>query len=306
MLIFCRQIIISGKEELQRMGAVILAANHPNSFLDAAIIHCLFDHSLTALARGDAFKTKFLRRLFRRLHMLPIYRNREGRENIPTNYKIFDECVNRLSNNGTILLFSEGLCVNEWHLRPLMKGTARLALQAWKAGVDVQIVPVAINYQSFRSFGKNAFISLGPAFNMSILNSEFTDGQQLHQFNEELQKHLQASVLEIPEGDLQIRRKLLSVGVNKLKKALLYLPGLIGWLIHQPLYLPLKLSVARACRNNDHYDAILFGTLMLLYPFYLLLLVGIASLYLPVTDVFALVVLIPFLAWSRVQTKKQF
>jgi 1-acyl-sn-glycerol-3-phosphate acyltransferase len=42
MLIFCRRVIINKPEILKRKGPLLLACNHPNSFLDATILAELF------------------------------------------------------------------------------------------------------------------------------------------------------------------------------------------------------------------------------------------------------------------------
>ena len=54
-------------------------------------------------------------------------------------------------------IFSEGKCINEWHLRPLKKGTARLAISSWEENIPLEVLPVGINYSSFRRFGKNVY-----------------------------------------------------------------------------------------------------------------------------------------------------
>ncbi len=63
--------------------------------------------------------------------------------------------------NGTVQIFSEGKCVNEWHLRPLKKGTARLAISSWENNIPLNVLPVGINYSAFRKFGKNIYINFG-------------------------------------------------------------------------------------------------------------------------------------------------
>ena len=73
-------------------GPLLIAANHPNSFLDAIIIATLFDKPVYSLARGDAFKKPLYARLLRKLNMHPVYRTSEGVENMEHNYSTFDAC----------------------------------------------------------------------------------------------------------------------------------------------------------------------------------------------------------------------
>ena len=152
--IYCRDISINKEELLKYNGPIMLAVNHPNSFLDAILLCTLFDKPVYSLARGDAFKNKFFAKLLFKLKLLPVYRVSEGVENLEENYKTFDLCKNIFKQNGIVLIFSEGRCINEWHLRPLKKGTARLAISSWEDGIDLKVLPVGINYSSFRRFGK--------------------------------------------------------------------------------------------------------------------------------------------------------
>ena len=70
--------------------------------------------------------------------MLPVYRVSEGVENLENNYTTFDACQKIFKKNKIVLIFSEGRCINEWHLRPLKKGTARLALTAWQHNIPLK------------------------------------------------------------------------------------------------------------------------------------------------------------------------
>ena len=158
---YCRELVINNRELLKIDGPLLLASNHPNSFLDAIILCTLFDKPVYSLARGDVFKNSFVAKILLSLKLLPVYRVSEGVENLDENYKTFDQCKEIFKQNGIVLIFSEGKCVNEWHLRPLKKGTARLAISSWEEGIPLKILPVAINYSSFRKIGKNIHLFFG-------------------------------------------------------------------------------------------------------------------------------------------------
>jgi 1-acyl-sn-glycerol-3-phosphate acyltransferase len=157
--IYCRDIKINNKEFFDTKEPLLLASNHPNSFLDAIILCTLFDKPVYSLARGDAFSSKSVAKILRSIKMLPVYRASEGVENLDGNYKTFEECIEIFKQNGIILIFSEGRCENEWHLRPLKKGTSRLAIAAWEQNTPVKVLPVGMNYSSFHFFGKNIQIN---------------------------------------------------------------------------------------------------------------------------------------------------
>ena len=173
---YCRKIIINKKEWLKSEGPLLIAANHPNSFLDAVILATLFKRPIHSLARGDAFVNTFITKLLTSLKMLPVYRISEGAENLEHNYTTFSSCIDIFKKNGIVLIFSEGRCINEWHLRPLKKGTARLSINAWQQGIPLKVVPLGINYSSFRIFGKNMILNFGDIIEKESFNEAMPAG----------------------------------------------------------------------------------------------------------------------------------
>lgn len=303
--IYCRKLVINNRSWLQQKGPLLLACNHPNSFLDSVIIDTIFNAPVWSLARGDAFKKPFYARLLRKLYILPVYRTSEGVENLSENYKTFNDCIRLFRQNGIITIFSEGKCINEWHLRPLKKGTARLAVQAWQENIPLTVLPVAINYSSFTRFGKNIFISFGTPITAASIDLQAADGLRNASFNKLLQQELQQGVLEIAKDDRTRQQQLLTIPVPFWKKILLFLPALLGWLLHAPLYYPVKSFVWKRTRDNDHYDSVMVGMLILLYPLYIVLLVTVLALLTHFIWGMVIFLLLPFTAWSAVQLKKQ-
>lgn len=270
--LFCREIIINKPELARLKGPLLIAANHPNSFLDAILLDIFFEQPVHSLARGDAFINSWVKRLFNKLHILPVYRTSEGSHNLGENYKTFDKCIKVFENNGIVLIFSEGLCINEWHLRPLKKGTARLAIQAWEKNIPLKVLPVGINYSSFLRIGKNVFINFGDTITKDDLDFAQPEGNRLKAFNETLEEKLKELVFEIPVNDLSLQKKYL-VRKSPLGYRILLLPfAFIGFLIHLPLYIPVHGLVFFRYRNTGHKDSVALGILFLLYPLYLALI----------------------------------
>lgn len=288
---------------LQSRGPLLIAANHPNSFLDAIILATLFKRPIYSLARGDAFANKFYTKLLRSLNMLPVYRLSEGAENLENNYSTFSSCIEIFKRNGIVLMFSEGRCINEWHLRPLKKGTARLALSAWQQHIPLQVLPLGINYSSFRIFGKNIILNFGDIITKNDI-IQGSEGKEIATFNANLWMQLKNLVIEIDNNDKQKIKQAFSIHQSTSKKTLLFIPAIVGYLIHAPLYFTVSLLIKN--RANDHYDSIVVGLLFILYPIYLLT-ITIIVYYFIMGSVWALLLLmvIPFTAWSFLQLKRQ-
>jgi len=303
--IFCRKIIINKPKLLKEKGPMILACSHPNSFLDAVLMDILFEKPIWSLTRGDAFLNKRITKLFYKLKMLPVYRPSEGVENLSENYKTFDACIELFKRGEIVLIFSEGLCENEWHLRPLKKGTARLAYKCQQENIPLKILPVGINYSSFTRFGKNLIVNFGTIFTANDFDKNLSDGAWNQVFNNRLQQELSPLVFEIEKKDKKRQKELLEIDPSLFTKILLAIPAAIGWLIHAPLYLPIKHWVHKKYNNSGHVDAMQIVLPLFIYPFYLLLIIFLLFFTLNTYWVFLLIIILPFTAWSYVQVKGQ-
>jgi 1-acyl-sn-glycerol-3-phosphate acyltransferase len=305
MFIFCRKVIVNKPAMLSINGPVLLACNHPNSFLDSIILDTIIDKPVWSLARGDVFRNRFIIRILTSLKILPVYRTSEGVENLSTNYKTFDDCIRLFKNNAIVMIFSEGKCINEWHLRHLKKGTARLALKAWEENVSLVVLPVGINYSSFRRFSKNVFINFGDPIRPDTIDMEATEGIRHNIFNKKLRAQLELLVLEIPQQDRVQQAVRLVLPVPAWKRILLLLPAIAGLLLHAPIYIPLKKFTWKRTYNNDHYDSVLTALLFVCYPFYVLLIAGASFALTKSLWAFFLLPALPFTAWTYVQLKPQ-
>jgi len=300
---YCRNIIINNKELLESEGPLLIAANHPNSFLDAIILATLFNNPIYSLARGDAFVNNFFRRLLYSLKMLPVYRISEGVENLEHNYTTFSACIDIFKNNGIVLMFSEGRCVNEWHLRPLKKGTARLAISTWEQGIPLKVLPLGINYSSFRKFGKNIILNFGEAIEKEKFSGAVAAGEAINIFNEKLKKQLEKLVIEIKSDDSSTIKKTFFVPQSVIKKILLFIPAIVGLIFHAPLYYTIVFSIKK--KAHDHFDSIVYGLLFILYPIYLSAIIISAYFITGIFWVFFFFLILPFTAWSYLQIKSQ-
>jgi 1-acyl-sn-glycerol-3-phosphate acyltransferase len=302
--LFCLKIKVNRPELLSSKGPILFASNHPNSFLDGIILTTLFDEPLYSLARGDAFKTPGMNRFLRSIRLLPVYRTSEGMENLGHNYTTFDSCLEAFGNGGSVLIFSEGRCENEWHLRPLKKGTARLAMAAWEKGLPLTIIPTAFNYSSFKNFGKEVHLFFGDPIDASVCRSVEGNGKQLLAFNDVLYSSLSSIVYEIPEDNRQMIRRKFNIRTRFSTFALM-LPALAGVLLHAPLFFPVTWFTRSRFHDSGHFDSVQTALLLLFYPFYLTLLVVIGWSFFSWYALFLLVVA-PLTARAAVEVKYSF
>lgn len=175
--VYFRRMYFSNRGNIPSGKPVLLACNHPNSFLDGVAVSYLMSRRTFVLVRGDVFKKKWANHVLRSMCLLPIYRESDGqnpRENRVKNDQTFDECYTLFEGNNIVLVFSEAIAKIERRLRPLKKGTARLAFDSAvksKWTIDLHIVPTTLNYSHFRGFRKELMID----FCRSIRVADYRD-----------------------------------------------------------------------------------------------------------------------------------
>lgn len=270
--IYCRKTVAYFDPNFVLDGPKIIACNHPNSFFDAINVAIQYPKPIYFLARGDAFKKPLVALFLKSLHLIPIYRLSEGKENLSKNTETFETCLTLLRKNQTILIFSEGICVNEWKLRPLKKGTARLALLALKEGItNLELVPTNITYSSFSKNPKDSILHFNTSFKPDTL-AKSPEAAFYNSFNELLKVGvLQKMIVKNDLSDVELFAKTDSV-VTKILKVLLAIPALIGFMGNYWIYSSFKIIAINKTKNTVFYDSVLFGILLLFYPMIIVLL----------------------------------
>jgi len=294
--IFCVSIKIQNKQALQQRGPLLIVANHPDSFFDALVIAANTKYHLTFLARGDVFTKPWHNFLLRALNMMPVYRQREGKEHLYKNQNSFDASVNVLKQGGILLIFIEGTCLNKNEIQPFKKGAARILQQAVAAGVTPAVLPAVITYNGFKHFGKKIFLMLGSTvqatqfFNKSAIAENAA--MERNNFNNYVMLEMISLFKEPP---------------SKKYKRPIYLFPIIGvaWFWHAPLFLMIKTFVAYKTKGTVFYDSVLFALLLFAYPLYLLLLFMLLySIGLPGFINLLIIILHPLLAIIYTRSKK--
>jgi 1-acyl-sn-glycerol-3-phosphate acyltransferase len=288
--IFCPKLVIHNRRLLELHGPVLITANHPNSFFDAILIGASFARPVHFLARGDAFRKPWHGKLLRLLNMIPVYRLSEGKENLGLNDTAFLRSKEILSRGGIVLIFIEGICVNKHELQPFKKGAARIASES-KSLAGFRILPLGIAYNSFQRFGKEVNINIAEVIPAQSLFIFKEDAKNIRHFNEVLFEVIGKNIT-IPKGGEPL---------SKIKKPLLFIPAMIGFIVHAGLYRLIRNSVEKKTRGTVFYDSVLFGALLFIYPMVLLLICAILLLLNVSAIVPALIFIVfPMLAYTAV------
>jgi len=185
---------------------LLFVGNHQNSFMDGILVGSYLPQPIHFTMRADMFRNPVARFCLHELNVSPVYRIEEGLENVHKNLEAFTAIYDVLQKNGNFIMFSEGVCIQEKRLHKLRKGTARLAFGTEeKFGLDVNIVPVGINYTYPAGFRKEVMINFHDSFSIRELKDLYQahPAKALLSFNEKCYDGLleEVIIVEDPKND---------------------------------------------------------------------------------------------------------
>jgi len=176
--IYYKEIKIIGKENLPKKGPVIIAANHPNTLMDAWIVGIICNQPIYFMTKATFFSSKFKRKILRSLKMVPINRAKEGIQEGVDNKSSFEACYQLLEDEKFLVIFPEGSSYKERVLRKLKSGTSRIALETEKRNnfeLGVKIVTVGINYAMPERFQSRILISISEPFEVKNMKEKYSE-----------------------------------------------------------------------------------------------------------------------------------
>lgn len=158
-----KKLIVKGKENIPKKGAVIFVGNHQNAFIDAILIPTTNSRTTYFLARSNPFKNKYIAKILNLSNMYPVYRIQDGVNTIKNNHKIFEVCHEILGKEQALEIFAEGIHHLDRKVYTLKKGFGRILFGTMKKhpNLDIKIVPVGINYDHHIKFPASASVIYG-------------------------------------------------------------------------------------------------------------------------------------------------
>ncbi|QGY43403.1 hypothetical protein GM418_06935 [Maribellus comscasis] len=159
-----KKIKLNGEENIPKKKPILFAPNHQNALSDpmAILLHTPFQP--VWLARADIFKSKTVAAILRFLKIMPVYRLRDGKENLAKNDHTFTDSIKVLENNGALALFPEAAHSGKRQMLAHKKAVPRIVFMAEeKAGykLDIQIVPTGIYYSHYWKFNRSVLVNFG-------------------------------------------------------------------------------------------------------------------------------------------------
>ncbi len=217
---FYAKTYFTGMDKIPKDKAVILACNHPTAFTEPAYIGGSTLQARNFMLRGDMFNDSKLTAAFlRSIKCIPIYRAQDGMANLKKNEATLNYCYELLNKGENIFILSEGESKLEKRLRPIQKGTARLAFGAYeKFGTkDIVIVPIGINYMDASRYRSKIYADFGPPIPLSdyFEAHEKNPRRAVKLLTDKIKVELRKRVIHVANpADDELADKLLSIVEN--------------------------------------------------------------------------------------------
>ncbi len=159
-----KKTILIGKENIPKNKPILFAPNHQNALSDpmAILLHTRFQP--VWLARADIFKNGIITLILRFLKIMPVYRLRDGKEQLAKNDKTFADSIKVLQNNFALALFPEATHSAKRQMLAHKKAIPRIVFMAEdiaRENLDIHIIPVGIYYSSYWKFNRTVIVNFG-------------------------------------------------------------------------------------------------------------------------------------------------
>ncbi|PID93151.1 MAG: hypothetical protein CSA95_08650, partial [Bacteroidetes bacterium] len=181
MRLYHRKIWIEGIENLPKEKPVVFAPNHQNALIDALALIYAVPGQPVFLARADIFKKRLLAWFFRGLKILPVYRIRDGKENLANNNHVFEEAKGVLVDHKLLALFPEAVHNPIRRLLPLKKGIPRIVFlteEEHHFTLGTVVIPVGLYYSHTDRFDETLHIQFGKPIAIEQFKTRYQENPQ--------------------------------------------------------------------------------------------------------------------------------
>ncbi len=205
--LFYKNIIVEGQENIPKDCPMIFAPNHQNALMDPLAVMFAINKQIVFLARADIFKNKILAKILNFLKILPVFRIRDGKENLTNNDLTFDVAVKVLESKQSIGIFPEARHNDKRRLLDFKKGIPRLAFMAEEKNdfnLGIKIIPVGIYYSRYNRMRSILHVRFGKPIQVNTFKEEYLEAPQkaMLSLRDKMEEALRPLVIDIKSIEL--------------------------------------------------------------------------------------------------------
>ena len=174
-----RHVAVRGKENLPVGENYILAPCHQSAMMDPLVVLMVVNKPVVFLARADIFKNPVARFFLTWLRISPVYRIRDGRDQLSRNNDVFKTARQALEKGMPLCLMAEGTHNDRHQLLPLVKGMFRIAGETQRdlGEKPLYIVPVGLDYDDYERPYSSVAVNIGQPIDVRQYMSEFIENE---------------------------------------------------------------------------------------------------------------------------------
>ncbi len=212
-------IVVTGKENIPKDKPVILTPNHQNALLDALAVLLTIPYQPVWLARADIFNKK-TKGILHFLKISPVYRMRDGMENLQKNQEVFDQAIRVLESRKKLALFPEGTHSGKRQSLAHKKAVPRIAFMAAEKHnfqLDIQIVPVGIYYSHYNKLNRYLMVQFGKPIALSKYQRLYEENanQAMMELRKDIYENVIPLTIHIPSKEFYDEYDLIMQVVDK-------------------------------------------------------------------------------------------
>ncbi len=250
--VYFKKIYLENIDAIPLDKPVFLAVNHPTAFIEPCVLACFVNKPLNFLVRGDLWGKKFYNLLLDGVHLIPIFRKKDGIEKLQNNQDTFKYCYDALAKNKMILIMPEASTKQCKRLRPLSKGLARICLGSIDAykDLDVYIVPIGANFTKADQPRNRIMVKVGTPIRVMDFYKNYPDNRNKAalKLTQEVKKNLEECVVDVKdEADEKLADQLFNIARTEQR--------IKNFPIKTQSPIPLKIEQQIAHKINDLAEA---------------------------------------------------
>jgi 1-acyl-sn-glycerol-3-phosphate acyltransferase len=193
-------------ERVPAGGPILLAANHPNNFIDSLVVGSVVRRKVHYLATAAMFRNPLLARFLLACGAIPVYRRQDDPDKMDRNTDTFDACYAAFGRGRLVAIYPEGTTHAEVRVQRIKTGAARIALgyESEHPG-RLALIPVGLSFEARKSFRSRVLVAFGEPIQPAAYLAAYREdpAKAVDALTRDLQWAMEAQVVNVERIDDQ-------------------------------------------------------------------------------------------------------
>ncbi len=157
-------------------GPELGVSNHFGGFADPLLLIYAMDRVPRFIARDVIWKIPLAKSAMNWIGAIPVHKREDKGKARTSNDEMFRSTYEALRDGDLLVIFPEGITVDDPSIASIKTGAARIALGAKASGVEgLEILPAGIHYEDKASLRSKVFVNIGRATNLDATIGDYVE-----------------------------------------------------------------------------------------------------------------------------------